>query len=62
MCITDVIQMTRASSTHEAGHPKPVLRDNPEGWGGRGGGRGKHLYTCGQFVSMYGKNHHNIVK
>ena len=36
MCITDVIQMTRASSTHEAGHPKPVLRDNPEGWGGEG--------------------------
>ena len=25
---------------HEAGHPKPVLWDNPEGYGGDGGGRG----------------------
>ena len=25
---------------HEVGHPKPVLWDNPEGWGGKGGGRG----------------------
>ena len=22
---------------HEAGHSKPVLWDNPEGWGGEGG-------------------------
>ena len=25
---------------HEAVHSKPVLWDNPEGWGGEGGGRG----------------------
>ena len=25
---------------HEAGHPKPVLWDNPEGYGGDVGGRG----------------------
>ena len=25
---------------HEAGHPKLVLWDGPEGWGGEGGGRG----------------------
>ena len=25
---------------HEAGHSKPVLWENPEGWGGEGGGRG----------------------
>ena len=25
---------------HEAGHSKSVLRDNPEGWGGEGSGRG----------------------
>ena len=25
---------------YEAGHPKPVLRDNLEGWGGEGGGGG----------------------
>ena len=32
--------MTSASSMHEAGHPKLVLWDNPEGWDGEGGGRG----------------------
>ena len=32
--------MTGASSTHETGHLTPVLWDNPEGWGGEGGGRG----------------------
>ena len=52
---------------HEAGHPESVLWDNPEGWGGEGGGRevqdeGGHVYTCGQFMWMYSKNHHNIVK
>ena len=25
---------------HEAGHPKLVLWENPEGWDGEGGGRG----------------------
>ena len=32
--------MTSTSSMHEAGHSKLVLRDNPEGSGGKGGGRG----------------------
>ena len=41
--------MTSASLRHEAGYPKPVLWDNPEGWGGEGGGRrvqdeGTHMY------------------
>ena len=44
---------------HEAGYPKLVLWDNPEGWGGEGGGReiqdGGHMYTHGWFMSMYGK-------
>ena len=31
--------MTSASLMHEAGHSKLVLWDNPEGWGGEGGGR-----------------------
>ena len=39
--------------------------DDPEGWDGEGGGRGaqdgEHMYTCGWFMSMYGKNHYNIV-
>ena len=25
---------------HKTGHSKPVHWDNPEGWGGEGGGRG----------------------
>ena len=29
-----------ASSMSEAGSPKPGLWDNPEGWGGEGGGTG----------------------
>ena len=30
--------MISASLMHEAGHSKLVLWDNPEGWGGEGGG------------------------
>ena len=33
--------------------------DSPDGWDGEGGGRGvqdeEHLYTCGEFMLMYGK-------
>ena len=56
-----------ASLMHKAGHPKPVLWDNAEGYGlkgdggGSGWGRGGHMYTCGQFMLMYGKNHYHIV-
>ena len=32
--------MTRARSMHEAGQSKLVLWDDPEGWGGGGGGTG----------------------
>ena len=36
-----------------------VHLDDPEGWDGEGGGRGvqdgEHMYTCGGFMSMYGK-------
>ena len=32
--------MTSASLIHETGHSKTVLWDNPEGWGGEGGGVG----------------------
>ena len=50
----------------ETGHSKLVLWDNPEGWDGEGGGRGvqdgEPMYTHGRFMSMYGKNHLNIVK
>ena len=40
--------------------------DDPEGWDGEGGGRrvqdGGHMYTHGWYMSMYGKNHYNIMK
>ena len=33
--------------------------DDPEGWNGEGGGRrvhdGKHMYTCGGFILIFGK-------
>ena len=59
--------MTSPSSMHEAGHSKPVHWDNTEGWVGEGGGRdvqdgGTHVHhTHGWFMSMYGKNHHNVI-
>jgi len=42
--------MTSASSMYEAGHSKPVLWNNPEGWGGEGDERGvqdggTHVHT-----------------
>ena len=43
--------MASASLIHEAGHSKPVLWDNPEGWGEEGTGEGfrmvGHMYTQG---------------
>ena len=51
---------------HEAVFSKPVLWDNPDRWGGEGGGKGVqdggHMCTHGLFISVYGKNHHSIVK
>ena len=32
------------------------------GWGGKWVQGGEHMYTHGWFMSMYGKNHYNIVK
>ena len=58
--------MTSPSSGHETGHSKPEHWDDPEGWDGEGGGsgvqNGGHMHIHGWFMSMYGKNHHNIVK
>ena len=40
--------------------------DDPEGWYGEGGGRrvqdGEHMYTCGRFTLIYGKNQYGIIK
>ena len=50
---------------HEAGCSGLVHWDDPEGWDGEAGGSGvqdgEHMYTHGRFMSMYGKNHYNIV-
>ena len=44
---------------HETECSGLVHWDDPEGWNGEGGGRGvqdgEHTYTCGGFMSMYGK-------
>ena len=51
---------------HETGRSGLVHWDDPGGWDGEGGGKGvqdgEHMCASGWFTSMYGKNHHNIVK
>ena len=51
---------------HGIAHSKLVHCDDPEGWDSEGGGRGiqdgGHMYTHYWFMSMYGKNHYNILK
>ena len=66
-CILSYVKrITSPGSMHETGCSGPVHWDDPEGWDGEGDGRGvqdgEHMYTCGWFMSMYGKNHYNIVK
>ena len=50
---------------YESGCSGRVHQDHPEGWDGEGGGRevqdGEHMYTHGWFMSVYGRNHYNIV-
>ena len=43
--------MTSASLKHEAGHPKLVLWNNPEGHGGLGGGMG--FQDVGMYVHLW---------
>ena len=49
----------KALSMHNTGCLGLVHWDDPEGWYGEGGGRrvqdGEHMYTCGGFISMFGK-------
>ena len=66
-CILSYVkQIASPGLMHETGCSGMVHWDDPEGWDGDGGGRGiqdgEHVYTHGWFMSMYGKNHHNIVK
>ena len=58
--------ITGPDSMHETGCSGLVRWDDHEGWDGEGGGRGvqdgEHVYTHSGFMSVYGKNHYNIVK
>ena len=51
---------------HDTGGLGLVHWEDPEGWYGEGGGKrvqdGEHVYTCGRFMLIYGKNKYNIVK
>ena len=64
-CILSYVnQIASPGSMHETGCSGLVHWDDPED--GEGGGMGvqdgEHMYTHGWFMSMYGKNHYNIVK
>ena len=54
-----VKRITSPGSMHETGYFRLVHWDDPDGWDEEGGGRGvqdgEHMYTCGGFMSMYGK-------
>ena len=59
-CILSYVkQIASPGSMHDAGCLRLVHWDDPEGLYGKGGGRGvqdgEHMYTCGKFMSMYGK-------
>ena len=59
-------QIASPGSMHETGSSGLVHWEDPEGWDGEGGGQGfrtgGHMCTGDWFISVYGKNHHNIVK
>ena len=59
-CILSYVKrIASPGSMHDTGCLELVLWDDQEGWDGEGGGRGvqdgEHMYTCGRFMSMYGK-------
>ena len=65
-CILSYVkQIASPGSMHETACLGLVHWDDPEGWDGEGAGRRvqdrQHMYTHGWFMSMYGKNHYNIV-
>ena len=66
-CILSYVkQIASPGLMHETSFSGLVNWDDPEGWDGAGGGKGvqdgEHMYIHGWFMSMYGKNHLNIVK
>ena len=65
-CIVPYVkQIASPGSMHETWYSGLVHWDDPEGWDREGGGSGvqdeEHMYTHGWFMSMYGKNHYNII-
>ena len=67
ICILSYLKyITSPGLMHETGCSGLMHWDDLEGWDGEGRGRGvqdgEHMYTHGWFMSMYGKNHYNIVK
>ena len=59
-CILSYVKrIASPGSMHDTGCSGLVHWDDPEGWYGEGGARGvqdgEHMYTCGRFMSMYGK-------
>ena len=65
-CILSYVKsITSPGVMQETGCSGLVHWADPEGWDGEGGGRGvqdgEHMYTCGWFMWMYGKNHYNTV-
>ena len=59
-CIISYVKgISSPGSMQDTGCLGLVHWDDPEGWSREGGGRGfqngKHVYTCGGFMLMYGK-------
>ena len=52
-------RVTSPGSVQDTGCLGLVHWDDPAGWYGEGGGRrvqdGEHMYTCGVFISIFGK-------
>ena len=64
ICIISYMKRVASpGSMHDSGCLGMVHWDDPEGWYGEGGGRkvqdGEHVYTCGEFMLIYGKT--NII-
>ena len=67
MCILSYVKwITGPGLIYETGCSGLVHRDDAGGWDGEGGGRGvlagEHMCNHDWFMSMFGKNHYNIVK
>ena len=58
-------QVSSPGSMHDTGCLGLVHWDDPEGWYGEGEGRrvqdGERMYTCGGFISIFGKKKNSTV-